>query len=661
MYADLLSDEEVQKAILALLNDHRKRVWAAVRALEAKFRDDLGIELARRWQHWMAMAPDLVEATAAPFIFRKRELGRAMGFQRSSLRLGFVGEAHALLVEQEAARERAEALERTLRRGAFIRRSASGNAQQRQQSQTASSAPPSERQRRARFQSIDMDSGRERSETGDAAYDVTTGPVGDEWGHAGAAQSAGGSGGGSGGSQEDALHTLQTLFSRSHGPLGAAPTGIQAVPFFFNAVLGPALATLPAAASQIGREARDKLSTNLDPAVVKQRLATLGTTFTGIQFNAAAASSAQGAEGAGSTASSSASAGAGDGAAAADATTTGAAATAGNEDASTAALNYQKRLLESYASLLPPEQLAELTAAVQVQQAALVTQQQAAAVTSSYSSHPPHHTGGHQRPSLARMPSSHALHHHHTHGGAHYLLPKPGSVAGGVGLTGLGSHLRNSRSVAAFVVDDQELNEELAGGGGDSSRALGRYAGGSPAASRDGANRRGSAFGGPSSPGRSSYNGDAGDGSGSPGAYLHAAAQPSPSQPRHQQQQAAKSTWVQTAFGLSHMPSGLQPVTSSFAAGTASVQGKAAVAPTEVPLDSYGVKLSELSEAAMFDPVVMFGLPAPSSSGGASASAPTASATAAVGGQSTPKSASVGVGSNSHSGAGGSGTPKPAS
>jgi hypothetical protein len=55
-YSDLLQDAEVESAILRLLSDHRRRIWAEVRALEAKFRDDISMEVARRWARWMRYA-----------------------------------------------------------------------------------------------------------------------------------------------------------------------------------------------------------------------------------------------------------------------------------------------------------------------------------------------------------------------------------------------------------------------------------------------------------------------------------------------------------------------------------------------------------------------------------------------------------------------------
>lgn len=92
-YVDLGSDEEVEKALLLLLADHRRRVWAEIRSLEAKFRDDVDVEVARRWQHWMSMPADYVRDVAAPFVFRKDELQRGLRFSRNELRLGAVGDA----------------------------------------------------------------------------------------------------------------------------------------------------------------------------------------------------------------------------------------------------------------------------------------------------------------------------------------------------------------------------------------------------------------------------------------------------------------------------------------------------------------------------------------------------------------------------------------
>ena len=52
---DLSKDSAVTEAIVALLSENRKRVWASVRLLESRFRDDLSIEFSRRWAVWMGM------------------------------------------------------------------------------------------------------------------------------------------------------------------------------------------------------------------------------------------------------------------------------------------------------------------------------------------------------------------------------------------------------------------------------------------------------------------------------------------------------------------------------------------------------------------------------------------------------------------------------
>jgi len=57
---DLTQDKPLCDAILALLTDKRKHVWAAIRLLESRFRDDLSIEISRRWVRWMGMPPDYV-------------------------------------------------------------------------------------------------------------------------------------------------------------------------------------------------------------------------------------------------------------------------------------------------------------------------------------------------------------------------------------------------------------------------------------------------------------------------------------------------------------------------------------------------------------------------------------------------------------------------
>jgi hypothetical protein len=89
-YDDLADDQEVENAILELVSDFRKRVWAEVRMLETRFRDDLCVEIARRWQVWMSMPRDAVMVSAAPYIFRKRDLAIGLSFKRQSTGFGFV-------------------------------------------------------------------------------------------------------------------------------------------------------------------------------------------------------------------------------------------------------------------------------------------------------------------------------------------------------------------------------------------------------------------------------------------------------------------------------------------------------------------------------------------------------------------------------------------
>jgi hypothetical protein len=62
---DLAADGPLIEAMTALLSDKRKQVWALVRALENRFRDDLTIECARRWAAWTAMQPEVVQKVRA--------------------------------------------------------------------------------------------------------------------------------------------------------------------------------------------------------------------------------------------------------------------------------------------------------------------------------------------------------------------------------------------------------------------------------------------------------------------------------------------------------------------------------------------------------------------------------------------------------------------
>ena len=216
--ADLLSDEGVLAAVLALQSEHRKRVWVEVRALEAKYRDDLDIEIARRWSYWMHVSAARVHDVAADFVFRKRELRRALTFLRSSVRVGFVGPAYRELLSREEAKERVTRQRR--------RRQARHRRQQQQQQQTHA----------ARRDSVDIDAGREIATDVDLEVPAAA---------AAAPESSG-------------LAALTSLFSLSHGPLAAAPVGFRAVPYFFENVVAPAFAALPSAAVAVGRGALDR-------------------------------------------------------------------------------------------------------------------------------------------------------------------------------------------------------------------------------------------------------------------------------------------------------------------------------------------------------------------------------------------------------------------
>lgn len=85
---DLTNDQQIEDAILCLLSDKRKQLWAQARVLESRFRDDLNIEVARRWQSWMAMPREYSRDVTEPFVFRKRDLRRGLGFKRSDLSVG---------------------------------------------------------------------------------------------------------------------------------------------------------------------------------------------------------------------------------------------------------------------------------------------------------------------------------------------------------------------------------------------------------------------------------------------------------------------------------------------------------------------------------------------------------------------------------------------
>ncbi len=85
---DLTDDDRLREAILKLLSDKRKQVWAQSRILESRFRDDICVELARRWQYWMAMPREYVREVAEGYVFRNRDLRRGLGYSRMDLAAG---------------------------------------------------------------------------------------------------------------------------------------------------------------------------------------------------------------------------------------------------------------------------------------------------------------------------------------------------------------------------------------------------------------------------------------------------------------------------------------------------------------------------------------------------------------------------------------------
>ena len=87
---DLTDDTVLEKAILTLLADKRRELWAQAQRLESCFRDDMTIEISRRWQSWMGMPKDYVKRVSESFIFNRTLLTKGLDFRRADLNIGIV-------------------------------------------------------------------------------------------------------------------------------------------------------------------------------------------------------------------------------------------------------------------------------------------------------------------------------------------------------------------------------------------------------------------------------------------------------------------------------------------------------------------------------------------------------------------------------------------
>jgi hypothetical protein len=87
---DLTDDSVLENAILTLLADKRRELWAQAQLLESRFRDDLTIEISRRWQSWMGMPKEYVKKVSESFIFNRPLLNKGLDFRRADLNIGIV-------------------------------------------------------------------------------------------------------------------------------------------------------------------------------------------------------------------------------------------------------------------------------------------------------------------------------------------------------------------------------------------------------------------------------------------------------------------------------------------------------------------------------------------------------------------------------------------
>jgi hypothetical protein len=101
----MADDAQLKSALLALITDKRKQVWAQVRSIESRFRDDISVEVSRRWQTWMGLPQESVIDLAAPFVFRQKDLKQGLAFSRHDVLRGFVRKERPLPTDTtEAAR-----------------------------------------------------------------------------------------------------------------------------------------------------------------------------------------------------------------------------------------------------------------------------------------------------------------------------------------------------------------------------------------------------------------------------------------------------------------------------------------------------------------------------------------------------------------------------
>ena len=282
--SDLLEDDAVRKAILLLVSDHRRRIWTEVRKLESKFRDDLDLEIARRWQYWMGVPPELVADISADFVFRKRELREsAMGFLRHSLSVGFCGPQYRELLTRQEAKERAERIRRRVERRKTTSASHERGRRQRKQHQQEGEQVGAQKRitrsaRPRRGSSIDIELGAELASESHVSSALRSGAEGVHTATDADAgielTTVGGGGGTSAQPAETAAGATATTttttsttsatggglfsFAAASTAMAAAPAGLQSVPFFFENVVGPALRSLPSTAAELGRGALDK-------------------------------------------------------------------------------------------------------------------------------------------------------------------------------------------------------------------------------------------------------------------------------------------------------------------------------------------------------------------------------------------------------------------
>ena len=112
-HLDLTKDDVLLNAILTHISDKRAHVWSAVRLLESRFRDDLSIEISRRWQAWMGMPESYAFNISENFVFRRPDLERGLSFKRSEIGTGVMRTAESLAAAAAATANAAAAVAAT--------------------------------------------------------------------------------------------------------------------------------------------------------------------------------------------------------------------------------------------------------------------------------------------------------------------------------------------------------------------------------------------------------------------------------------------------------------------------------------------------------------------------------------------------------------------